>query len=94
MNVLRISEEDSAFPNEMRGYMKDCNYPLVIHGDIEIDPSYGRLGDFVATLFEKPHYIMWNSILRVKLDSRSIRVFPWRWNNGKLFWGFHFSNSA
>jgi hypothetical protein len=45
MNGLRIAEDSSAFPNEMRGYIEDCDYLLVIHGDIEIDPPYGWLGN-------------------------------------------------
>jgi hypothetical protein len=45
MNGFRIAENGSAVPNEMRGYVEDSDYLLVIHGDIEINPSYGWLGN-------------------------------------------------
>jgi len=45
VNGLRIAKKSSAFLNEVRGYVEDCDYLLVIHGDIEIDPPDGWLRD-------------------------------------------------
>ncbi len=45
MNGLRIAENGSAVPNEMRGYVEDSDYLVVIHGDIEINSAYGWLGN-------------------------------------------------
>jgi hypothetical protein len=45
MNGLRISKKGPSFPNEMRGYVEDSDYLLVIHRNIEIDSFYGWLGN-------------------------------------------------
>jgi hypothetical protein len=52
-----------------------------------------ELNKFVTGLPEKTQSVFGYSIFRVKLDAASVRVFLGRRYDGKLLYGFNFSNS-